>query len=307
MTTSKQKKCIMPFINVNLTPNGGQVFCNTTWHNHPELSGNTVKEKFYSKEAEIIRESISDGSYKYCKDSCPWLQTNREGGSSIYFSDLEIEPLPMSLDLCRDRSCNLACPTCRDDFITDHVENFDEINEIKDSIIAISTSGVGDPLYSTPTRNFLKSLNAIKYPSLKRVHVHTNAMLLKKHWEDIRHLNPNFSISIDAANKNTYEKIRRGGNWELLIENLKFLNEQKFGELWLWYVVQKDNYHQILDFFDLMESIFTKKDPLYRFFRVEHWGQSNYMEHIQIDNSVVQTQKLDLVEHVKSGKIVWNL
>jgi hypothetical protein len=301
------KKCLMPFVNVNLTPNGGQGFCNPTWHNHPKLSGDSIKEKFYSPEAELIRDSIDDGSYKYCKDSCPWLQTNREGGSSIYFSELKIEPTPMSLDLCRDRSCNLACPTCRDDFITDQVESFDEVNEIKDSIVFISTSGVGDPLYSKPTREYLKSINTMKYPSLKNVQIHTNAMLLKKHWSDISHLHPQLSISIDAADKQTYDVVRRGGNWDLLIENMKFLNEQKFGELWLWFVVQKENYTQIVKFFDLMEGIFTKKDPMYRFFRVENWGQSKFEEQLKVDNSIIVSQKTELQDHIKSGKIVWNL
>jgi len=298
---------MMPFVNVNLIPGGGQVFCNSTWHQHPELSGDTIKERFYSPEAELIRDSINDGSYKYCKDSCPWLQTNREGGSSIYFSELNIEPAPMSLDLCRDRSCNLACPTCRDDFITDQVEPFDEIDEIRDSIVFMSTSGVGDPLYSKPTREFLKSVNTMKYPSLKNVQLHTNAMLIKKHWNDIAHLNPQLSISIDAADKKTYEVVRKGGNWDLLIENLEFLNEQKTGPIWLWFVIQQKNYRQIVQFFDLMESIFTKKDAMYRFFRVEHWGQSGYADQIKIDNSVVQMQKSELQEYVKSGKIVWNL
>ena len=304
------KRCVMPFVNVNLVPTAhgaGQGFCNPTWQNHPELSGDTIKEKFYSPEAELIRDSIADGSYKYCKDSCPWLQKDREGGSSIYFLEEKFEAVPISLDLCRDRSCNLSCPSCRDDFITDHVEPFDEVDEIKDSIRIISTSGVGDPLYSKPTRDFLESLNSGEWKNLEQVHIHTNALLLKKHWDKISPLTPNFSISIDAAEAKTYEIVRRGGNWRILLDNLKFLNDQETGMISLWYVVQKENYRQIVDFFNLMESIFTKKDVNYRFFKVENWNQSEYLNQIQVDESVVQHQKDELSEYLKSGKIVWNL
>ena len=55
-------------------------------------------------------------------------------------------------------------------------------------------------------------------------------------------------ISIDAGDKETYERVRKGGEWDLLIENLDFLHTLK--KDWivnLNMVVHKNNMNSIAD------------------------------------------------------------
>ena len=61
--------------------------------------------------------------------------------------------------------------------------------------------------------------------------VNTNALLFNEDaWNQMKEIQPHIKvieISIDAANKETYEKKTRiNGQWDVLIENLKFLATQ---------------------------------------------------------------------------------
>ena len=61
-----------------------------------------------------------------------------------------------------------------------------------------------------------------------------------------------FSVSIDAATKGTYEKVRCGGNFDRLMKNMEFLSELrkegKVDEVIVNMIVQKANYKEIPDF-----------------------------------------------------------
>lgn len=72
------------------------------------------------------------------------------------------------------------------------------------------------------------------------------------------------TISIDAATKKTYEKIRCRGSWDSLWENMAELrriikqNNTGYPKLIVEFVVQKDNIHEISDFIKL---IYEKVNP----------------------------------------------
>ena len=80
-------------------------------------------------------------------------------------------------------------------------------------------------------------------------------------------------ISIDAATKDTYEnKVRVGGNWDELIENLKFINTIKsLKSIKTSFVVQQKNYKEMKLFYDLMYSIFDEKVNVF-FGKITNWG-----------------------------------
>jgi len=86
--------------------------------------------------AQEVRKSIHDGSYRYCsKVHCNWIsgrslpsreevlgkETVRseagEGRASLeQLYPLEMSKGPSQVVLSYDRSCNLACPSCRTDY-----------------------------------------------------------------------------------------------------------------------------------------------------------------------------------------------
>jgi len=326
--TVNKKYCAMPFRFATFIQTGEQIVCNPTWCNHPPLSGDTVKEKFNSPEIKAIRESILDGSYSYCKDSCPYLKTYREGGSPRVFVEKDMlgdSEYPTHIELCEDNVCNLACPTCRNDFIIETTQaknSFDEVKVFSDKIEFIGATTSGDPLYSKESFEFLKNLNKKDFPALKMIKIHTNGLLLMQKWEEIKHLFDNFfvnlNISVDAATKETYEVVRKGGNFDLLLRNLAFINEKKLSSLTIWYCVHDLNYREMKDCYNLMESVLSEQAVNYNFFTVEQWSQSHeLLTRQKVDNllhpehreylNVATDFKTSLASEIQAGKIVANI
>ena len=64
-----------------------------------------------------------------------------------------------------------------------------------------------------------------------------------------------FFISIDASEKETYEKLRRGASWGILCENMNFVSELRknnaIERLQLNFVIQNENYNQMENFIEL--------------------------------------------------------
>lgn len=249
-----------------------------------------------SKEAVEVRESVMDGSYKFCdKTQCPYLEYLLKYGKVdpkgpiVNKSDFPNELLnttsPHRLDLDFDSSCNYKCPSCRKDTYTADENKIDEIgkrlvevktvfgNEVKELYLSAS----GDPLVSKSYRKFLQTFNPSDFPNLESIHFHTNAsMWNKKVWNSMPNVHKfvkSCEISIDASTKETYEtKVRLNGNWENLISNLKFISTIKGLRLIKpSFVVQQKNYKEMFDFAQLMKSIFGSR-VLVLFVKMNNWG-----------------------------------
>jgi MoaA/NifB/PqqE/SkfB family radical SAM enzyme len=78
-------------------------------------------------------------------------------------------------------------------------------------------------------------------------------------------------ISIDAGTQDTYEtKTRLGGNWENLLNNLKFISTLPI-KVKTSFVVQDTNYTEMETFYNLMYSIFGNKVNVF-FGKITNWG-----------------------------------
>jgi sulfatase maturation enzyme AslB (radical SAM superfamily) len=148
-------------------------------------------------------------------------------------------------------------------------------NAYSDSIETIYCSGTADPFASVSYRNFLRNFNPKKYPNLKSIHLHTNASLWNKEmWDSMPNIHKyvrTCEISIDAGTKDTYEnKTRLGGDWENLLNNLKFISTLPIN-VKTSFVVQDSNYMEMETFYNLMYSIFGKKVNVF-FGKITNWG-----------------------------------
>ena len=155
--------------------------------------------------------------------------------------------------------CNLRCLMCpltkgltRKTGIL-KFENFKKVyDEVK--FPYVNLTGLGEPLINP---DIFKIINyARKNKSF--VKLDTNGMLLNE--ENIKkliHSNPTFiSVSLDGASKKTYESIRKGADFNLVINNLRNLvgyrNRIKSNtEIHLFFVLQKDNFKELIDFIRL--------------------------------------------------------
>ena len=94
-------------------------------------------------------------------------------------------------------------------------------------------------------------------------------------WDSMKGAQPfikTMEISIDAATPETYKITRRGGDWNLLMDNLEFINTIDTIEVVIFsFVVQNDNYKEILKLHDLKQKLSNKKVKI-QYYKVLNWG-----------------------------------
>jgi len=138
-------------------------------------------------------------------------------------------------------------------------------------------SGYGDPFYSAAFFDFLVNFDNTLFPKLSKIHLHTNAILWNKsNWEKIKKAHSYIKtaeISIDAATEQTYKIVRKGGKWDLLLRNLEFINKiPDLTQITFSFVIQKQNYHEIYDFYKLIKGIVRDKEIFFLYYSIQDWG-----------------------------------
>lgn len=285
--------------------------CCPQWLPHNLGNPNSVYENWISDKANKIRESIVDGSYRYCNENkCPKLIGLKQGKSHGFIPKQEFldnidqyKDSPIrSVKFNFDQSCNLQCPSCRTEKINyegekrarteELINNIEE--QMGEGLERIETSGSGDPFFSRTFRKWLINFDLSKYPNLKHIHLHTNGTLWNKsNWDRMKKIHPfvkSCEISIDAATQDTYEnKTRIGGKWNDIIENLHYISTLPFlKEVVLSFVVQYDNYKEMEKFYHLCIDIFSNSGKDHKVFynRVANWGTftQKQFDHVDISN-----------------------
>jgi hypothetical protein len=125
-----------------------------------------------------------------------------------------------------------------------------------DKPTTIAISGNGDPFASLIYRPLLMST---KSNDKHRYRIMTNGLLLKKLLTKTSVYSniTEYSISIDAGDAETYEKVRLRGKWNNLLENLNFLKEElkdKNKIVNLNFCLHKENLSSLLNFVELVEK-----------------------------------------------------
>jgi sulfatase maturation enzyme AslB (radical SAM superfamily) len=290
--------CKKPFEFASITTNNGVMLCCWVFKEVGKLSEvKTVLDVWNSPEAQEIRRSILDGSYRYCeKDICPHIHAGelprKEDVKAPELRRVIDENLvvlsqgPAVYQFNNDRSCNLSCPSCRTELVfTTGGPDYEEkeriflasINhETLASAREISITGTGDPFASRIYREFLLNLDGARYPNL-RINLFTNGVLFdEKMWEKLHKIHRNIAhvrVSLDAVGEDVYNHVRRGGNLERVKRNVAFLTELRsrgfFSDLVLCFVVQAANFREMRDFARYAGSL---PGVLAHFQRIYDWG-----------------------------------
>lgn len=212
-----------------------------------------------------------------------------------------------------DESCNLRCPSCRSEFINiNQGTKFDEKIKISKHITklisnfnhpaTINMSGNGDPFSSMVYRPII--LNTVPN-TLHQYRIMTNGLLLKKMLPktSIFERICEFNISVDAGDKDTYEKVRLGGKWEILIDNLKWLKQNTSVKISLNYVLQDGNFQSLLAFEKLLEEL-----DVYGFVsKIEDWGTFSDFDQQNVLNKTHQNFKncMDICKKISFAKLIF--
>lgn len=276
---STKRICPNPFTRMESASRNRLMFCCPAWL--PIAAGSlddeAVEDVWNSSAAQDIRASIHDGSYRYCsRMHCPkFTDGSLQKTEKINDPELRLAwetsatVLPLKVKrvaLAHDRSCNISCPSCRTKLIiADRSEN-NRLDALTDKALLplllaarrVSITGSGDPFSSKHYRNLIRRLTSL--PPGPIIDLQTNGLLLARSWDKLglEGRVGNVLVSIDAATKETYETIRRGGVFEDLLENLAYLSDlRKRGSVQsvrLDFVTQALNYSEMPEAVDLMRS-----------------------------------------------------
>jgi len=327
MIDKKEYICSAPF-NYTEVFDDRQFLCCPSWLPVDVWDGKSINSSFQSDKAKEVRESIIDGSYKYCDEKqCPYLSGLKNNKLSPKFVKKDKKTIEyfrnkneiQTVNFCFDRSCNFQCPSCRSELINyygkdrEQVENkLDEItNEISSTVKILYLTGTADPFYSKSFREFLENLDSTKFKKLKSIHLHTNASLWnEKMWNRLIKIHPyvkTCEISIDAGTKETYEtKTRIGGKWDVLLDNLKFITKiSTINKFSFSFVVQDSNFREMKLFYDMITNYMKGSKSKFNVFynAITNWGtysEEEYNEkNVTNPNHKYHNEFLEILETMK--------
>lgn len=308
----KKYICLNPFWHIEILARGEVYTCCSSFLKHDHCIGNINTDDFNdiwnSKKAKQLRYCVSKGNFEYCNSFCLALKTLDLEKSEDYLKyrkdfdfdfrnldDCTLDVYPKTITLSCDESCNLYCTSCRNE---KKVLSADKSEKLYETLVTkilplmkdceqLSLLGSGDFFMSKASMNFVKHITHEKFPKLE-LHMITNAQLFnEKNWsqfDNLRGIPIKVDISIDASRKETYEKIRRGGKWEILLENLKYISslrrEGQIVSLRFNFVVQGDNFKQMKEFIKLAQKY--NADAVW-FQRIANWGTIPKEEFLKLD------------------------
>lgn len=274
-------KCIVPFTRFEIYHHAYCYTCCPGWSKIGNVGKLTtdlsIMDIWNNAQMQYLRKAIlEDRLDKVCNyKSCPYAIKNENLNleemknddqnfntiiDQIINGQTVLDTPPHVIQIANSGKCNLKCVMCQtNDKCQKDDDYFDEILYTKiiphtlPGISRISLSGNGEVFFNPNSRRFLQTLDPNQYPNLK-IELYTNAMMFTpKLWETIKHNHyDNIFVSIDAASKETYEKIRVNGKWDVLQQNLRFISELRkqniFTHFCINFCVMKSNYHELREF-----------------------------------------------------------
>lgn len=269
------KYCSRPFNSLMMFPENISCCCSIRSDKNNKMmstySGNNsigdLNNFWNSTSMQDLRACILKGDYDtYCK-ACYQKDTYVKELADLPFDaqrhiiDEEvIVDAPSNIEIAFDISCNLKCKSCRLDTASivggenrkryDDVYNFLVQSSHKE--ISLFFNGGGD-CFGFESFNFLKRIedNIEQFPKLKFKVITNGQLFNERNCERIKNIVSRIQgivVSVDAATKDTYEKIRINGKWETIQTNLQLMKQIcKQNKAWfvIVMVIQKGNYKEM--------------------------------------------------------------
>jgi hypothetical protein len=278
----KQFVCPLPFEHFEIGPAGDVLVCCGHWL--PTSIGNFLKDPvdgiLNSVKAQKIRESMTDGSYKYCNhlDCAHMIQGTlpiaEELGRPATRRAVEERNFRMEgiddLTFGFDQTCNLSCPSCRTHRIVEKVSaSVEKARAVEEKLVGLlptvktlHINPAGEMFASKPSRKLLDLIDDERCPDLCLDIISNGTLFTEEEWNKfpgIHNKVRSVRISIDAARKDTFEKLRRLGRYEPFVENMRFLSRLRAAgtvpQLKFSFTYQLDNFREMPEFVDFCASM----------------------------------------------------
>lgn len=288
-------ECNTMFNHLEILDQGNTRCCCTTFVK-PNLGNILEKSAFEiwnSNLHKVLCLSTENKTFSFCdKTMCPLFVAKKSGVLRLEERAYKsIKPFPEVVALGYDSSCNLSCSTCRKELHFARGEELETVNKITEIVKRdylpgcrfLILAGNGEVFASPAYRSIYKS-NECRPQFIRLL---SNGMLFNQtNWEHFVNEHTKkimLTVSVDAATKETYESIRRNGNFDILKRNMELASElRKRGELCYFrmnFVVQRENYKEMIPFVEWGEELGV--DEVF-FTKILNWGTYTEEEFAQI-------------------------
>jgi hypothetical protein len=278
----KRFVCPEPFKRFDIGPGGDVLVCCGHWV--PTSIGNFIRsdipDVLNSPTAQAIRKSVTDGTYKYCNHlECGALiqeniPTREEVNdpiitNAIEKNDFKIDTVDQVL-FGFDRTCNLSCPSCRTERITEKVSESDEkahavaakLLPLLPKLKKLNINPAGELFASKPSRRILELISPETCPDLVLDIISNGTLFSEQEWNKFPGIHTkvrSVRISVDAARKETFETLRRLGKHDVFVKNMQFLSRLRadaiIPQLKFSFTYQLQNFREMPDFVEFCESM----------------------------------------------------
>lgn len=233
-----------------------------------------------------FRKSIADGSYSFCNtEICPSYISDDlsplpdRARELIEQGVYEMDYPPLRTQANIDQACNLSCPSCRVYPISaPNPKSYQRLKSLLSSgVEGVLLNGAGEIFKNQYLLRAMNEITKELYPNLKSVTILTNGTLLNKTmWmslsDSFKSVIKDIYVSVDAASEQTYKKVRVGGNFNRLVDNLMHMGilrkENKIINFSISIVLQKANIHELIDFLKLALQVGASSAAISR---IEDW------------------------------------
>ena len=303
----KGKYCDLPFDTAAIQKDGTEYNIYTCWcagwTQTPlaNLKVSSISQAWQTATAKDIRNSVLDGKYYYCDytgcGNIHNLPDMPEQGIKL------TTKLPTQLAIRIDESCNLACPSCRNEVYSDkasYSENVQILDKIVeeyqdfDQQVLVMLDASGEFLASKAYRDTLFSE---RFPRCFKYQLMSNGVLLtqfKGLLDRIKHNIDSISITFDASTADVYAKTRIGGDWQRLLDGIELLKHMNI-PFFAGFVIQQDNQHQILDFYELAKELGARRIIFSSIERFPHMSDEWYKKN-KISTLAQNSSTLDQIK-----------
>ncbi len=331
----RQFVCREPFSRFDIGPSGEVLVCCGHWlpTSIGDFQKNSVEDVLNSPTAIKIRQSVTDGTYKYCnhlecgtmtQGTLPTLDapTNERARQAIANGDFRVDGVDHVL-FAFDQSCNLSCPSCRRERIIERPSQSEEkaqaveqkLLPLLPTLRVLNLNPAGELFSSKPSRRLLELIDDDSCPELVLDIISNGTLFSEAEWNKFPGIHGkvrSIRISTDAARKDTFEKLRRLGNHEVFVKNMEFLSRLRASDvvpyLCFSFTYQLDNFREMKEFvsfcrlmncdfaiFERLQNLGAFTDAEYRQRAVHDPAHPLYREFIDV-----------ISDPVFRSKIVWH-
>lgn len=324
MSSSREVKiCPYPFARMEVRATKFIPCCNSwlTDEFHQMEAGSDV---WNGPAAQELRRRIYAGDYSLCRQSLCGVQPislkdnyyyeaqiHTSNHHAIRTNNTHLPGPPTTLNVVADPRCNLACPSCRSEHITQlTVVQKQNMAATEDAIerhapfLEWVSFGDGEVLFSPWGRQLIMGFDPIKFPRLRGLELKTNGLLFDEF--NYRALQPGaqwikrLMVSIDAGDEVTYDRVR-GGDWQRLMSNLRWMSKlRERGQIEKFQInmtLRLDNFRSLPQLVEIGKKLNVDSVKVMSF---EHWDRMGIPDY--------EAQAIHLPCHSQHEELyeVWN-